>query len=94
MAPPSEQVTWRGQRATARELALAHPDEWVLKPQREGGGNNLYGQDMVRRLEAMMIVGDKSAMYLLSGNGDVIQPDDGAAAIGSGGNYALLDLPA
>lgn len=53
MAPPSEQVTWRGQRATARELALAHPDEWVLKPQREGGGNNLYGQDMVRRLEAM-----------------------------------------
>jgi len=53
MASPLEEVTWRGQRATARELAIAHPDEWVLKPQREGGGNNLYGQEMVRRLEGM-----------------------------------------
>lgn len=43
----------------------------------------------LRRLEAMMIVGDKSALYLLSGVGDVIQPDDGVLAIGSGGNFAL-----
>ncbi len=43
----------------------------------------------LRKLEAMMIVGDKSSLYLLSGVGDVIQPDDGVLAIGSGGNYAL-----
>ena len=43
----------------------------------------------LRRLEAMMIVGDSSALFLLSGAGDVIQPDDGVLAIGSGGNYAL-----
>ena len=43
----------------------------------------------LRRLEAMMIVGGRSGMYLLSGQGDVIQPDDGVLAIGSGGNFAL-----
>jgi ATP-dependent HslUV protease, peptidase subunit HslV len=43
----------------------------------------------LRRLEAMMIVGDKKSLYLLSGSGDVIQPDDGILAIGSGGNFAL-----
>lgn len=43
----------------------------------------------LRRLEAMMIVGDRTGLFLLSGMGDVIQPDDGIAAIGSGGNYAL-----
>ena len=43
----------------------------------------------LRRLEAMMIVGNKDALFLLSGNGDVIQPDDGVLAIGSGGNFAL-----
>lgn len=43
----------------------------------------------LRRLEAMMIVADKTSMFLLSGSGDVIQPDDGVLAIGSGGNYAL-----
>lgn len=43
----------------------------------------------LRKLEAMMIVGDKNSLYLLSGVGDVIQPDDGVLAIGSGGNYAL-----
>ena len=43
----------------------------------------------LRRLEAMLIVADKSTMFLLSGAGDVIQPDDGVLAIGSGGNYAL-----
>jgi ATP-dependent HslUV protease subunit HslV len=44
---------------------------------------------LLRRLEAMLIVLDRSAMFLLSGNGDLIEPDDGIAAIGSGGPYAL-----
>lgn len=43
----------------------------------------------LRRLEAMMLVGDRSSLFLLSGMGDVIQPDDGVLAIGSGGNFAL-----
>ena len=37
----------------------------------------------------MMIVADKTGMYVVSGNGDVIDPDDGVTAIGSGGPYAL-----
>lgn len=44
---------------------------------------------MLRRLEALLIVGDKEKILTLSGNGDVIEPDDGIAAIGSGGSYAL-----
>ena len=43
----------------------------------------------LRRLEAMMIVIDKDVSLLLSGTGDVIEPEDGIIAIGSGGNYAL-----
>lgn len=43
----------------------------------------------MRQLEAMMIVADKTGMLILSGTGEVIDPDDGVAAIGSGGNYAL-----
>ena len=43
----------------------------------------------LRKLEAMMIVADKTGMYVVSGNGDVIDPDDGVTAIGSGGPYAL-----
>lgn len=45
--------------------------------------------NVMRKLEAMMIVADKENIYLLSGTGDVIEPDDGICAIGSGGNYAL-----
>ena len=44
---------------------------------------------ILRRLEAMLIVLDKNATFLLSGNGDLIEPDDGIVAIGSGGPYAL-----
>jgi ATP-dependent HslUV protease subunit HslV len=44
---------------------------------------------ILRRLEAMLIVMDRQATYLLSGNGDLIEPDDGIVAIGSGGSYAL-----
>src|SRR5205823_4989185 len=43
----------------------------------------------LRRLEAMMIAVDKEHLLLVSGTGDVIQPTDGVAAIGSGGAYAL-----
>jgi ATP-dependent HslUV protease subunit HslV len=43
----------------------------------------------LRRLEAMLIVGDGERTFLISGNGDVIEPDDGVIAIGSGGPYAL-----
>ena len=42
----------------------------------------------LRKLEAMLLVADKSKIYLLSGNGDVIEPEKGAIAIGSGGNFA------
>ena len=58
---------------------------------------------MLRRLEAMMIVGDAETLLIVSGNCDVIEPDDGVVAIGSGGSYALAaaralmahtDLPA
>lgn len=47
------------------------------------------GDNAVRKLESMLIVADKSSLLVLSGNGEVIDPDDGVAAIGSGGNYAL-----
>jgi len=43
----------------------------------------------LRRLEAMLIVADRQSTFLLSGTGDLIQPDDGVAAVGSGGPYAL-----
>ena len=44
---------------------------------------------VLRRLEAMLLVGDPNSLLVVSGNGDVIEPDDGIAAIGSGGAYAL-----
>jgi ATP-dependent HslUV protease, peptidase subunit HslV len=53
----------------------------------------------LRRLEAMMIVMDKETTLIISGNGDVLEPEDHIAAIGSGGNYAisaakaLVDMP-
>jgi ATP-dependent HslUV protease subunit HslV len=56
----------------------------------------------LRRLEAMLICADASAIFTLSGAGDVLEPEHGVAAIGSGGSYALaaaralmeFDLPA
>jgi len=58
---------------------------------------------MLRHLEALLVVADAKSSFLLSGNGDVIAPDEGILAIGSGGSYALAaaralikhtDLPA
>ena len=43
----------------------------------------------LRNLEAMMIVADKDVTLILTGNGDVLEPENGICAIGSGGNYAL-----
>ena len=44
---------------------------------------------MLRRLEAMLIVADETSTLILSGNGDVVEPEDSIAAIGSGGMFAL-----
>ena len=47
------------------------------------------GDKAIRQLEAMLIVADKNALLIVSGTGEVIDPDDGVAAIGSGGNFAM-----
>ena len=66
----------REHRGNLRRAAIALAKEWR--------------QDKaLRRLEAMLLVADREVTYLLSGSGDVIEPDDGIAAIGSGGPYAL-----
>ncbi len=44
---------------------------------------------VLRRLDALLIVADAEDSLVISGSGDVVEPDDGAIAIGSGGNYAL-----
>jgi ATP-dependent HslUV protease subunit HslV len=44
---------------------------------------------VLRKLEALLIVADKEQMFIVSGNGEIIEPDDGITAIGSGGTYAL-----
>jgi ATP-dependent HslUV protease subunit HslV len=44
---------------------------------------------LLRRLEAMMIVADRGTTFLLSGTGDLIEPDDGVVAVGSGGPFAM-----
>lgn len=44
---------------------------------------------VLRRLEALLIVGDAESLLIISGNGEIIEPDDGVTAIGSGGSYAL-----
>lgn len=44
---------------------------------------------VLRRLEALLIVADKEHLFTISGNGDVIEPDDGITAIGSGGMFAM-----
>jgi ATP-dependent HslUV protease subunit HslV len=49
----------------------------------------LWRSDKVRKLEAMMITADKDSLLIVSGTGEVIEPEDGICAIGSGGNYAL-----
>ena len=64
---------------------------------------NWRGDQAMRQLDSLMIVANRESMLILSGTGEVIEPDGGVAAIGSGGNYALAaaralmdntDLPA
>ncbi|HRC58684.1 MAG TPA: ATP-dependent protease subunit HslV, partial [Kofleriaceae bacterium] len=66
----------REQRAPLRRAAVDLAKEWRT-------------DRAMRRLEAMLVVADLEGTYILSGSGDVIEPDDGVCAIGSGGPYAL-----
>ena len=50
---------------------------------------DLWRKDNARKLDAMMIVADKENLLIISGTGEVIEPETGVCAIGSGGNYAL-----
>jgi ATP-dependent HslUV protease subunit HslV len=65
-----------GQRSPLRRAAVDLAKEWRT-------------DRALRRLEAMLIVADAESTYILSGSGDVIEPDDGLCAIGSGGPFAL-----
>ena len=49
---------------------------------------------ILHKLEALLLVADSQRILLISGNGEVIEPDDGVLAIGSGGNYALASARA
>lgn len=44
---------------------------------------------ILRRLDALLVVADREHLFILSGSGEIVEPDDGVAAIGSGGPYAL-----
>ena len=66
----------REQRGNLRRAAVELAKDW-------------RSDRVLRRLEAMIIVADREGTYLLSGAGDVIEPDDGICAIGSGGPFAL-----
>jgi len=52
-------------------------------------GKDWRTEKFLRRLEAMMVVADSRSSLVLSGSGDVVEPDDGVVGIGSGGTYAL-----
>ncbi len=92
----NDQVTVGFAGSVADAFALSERFEEMLT---QSGGNleraavNLAREwrtdKALRQLQAMMIVADKTQMLLLSGTGEVIEPDDGVCAIGSGGNYAL-----
>jgi ATP-dependent HslUV protease subunit HslV len=66
----------REQRSPLRRAAVELAKEWRT-------------DRALRRLEAMLLVADARVMYLVSGTGDLIEPDDGVMGIGSGGPYAM-----
>ena len=66
----------RAQRAPLRRAAVDLAKEWRT-------------DRALRKLEAMIVVADEEATFILSGSGDIIEPDDGVCAVGSGGPYAL-----
>ena len=71
----------REQRSPLRRAAVELAKEWRT-------------DRVLRRLEAMIVVADVDNTFILSGSGDVIEPDDGVCAIGSGGAYALASARA
>ncbi len=58
-----DELEWRGQRGKARDLAIAHPDDFVMKPHREGGANNFFGPDMVAQLKTLSV--EESEAFIL-----------------------------
>jgi len=62
-SPLDEEVSWLGKSGPAREVAAAFPADWVLKPYREGGGNNFFDQEMVSRLRTL--TPEESRAYIL-----------------------------
>ena len=66
----------QAQRSPLRRAAVELAKEWRT-------------DRALRRLEAMLVVADADNTFILSGSGDIIEPDDGICAIGSGGSYAL-----
>lgn len=82
MSGLDQTVTFRGQSGTARELALADPESWVLKPSREGGGNNFFGADLVEHLKTLSSEQAKSFILM---EAIVQQPQIGYRAIN--GNF-------
>jgi len=66
----------QSQRSPLRRAAVELAKEWRM-------------DRALRRLEAMLVVADAESTFILSGSGDVIEPDDGVCAIGSGGGFAL-----
>jgi ATP-dependent HslUV protease subunit HslV len=64
-------------------------DAFTLSERFEAKLEEWRSDKMLRKLEAMLIAADKDELLIVSGSGEVISPDDGIAAIGSGGSYAL-----
>lgn len=104
MKPNARKVRTLGGGAVISGFAGATADAFTLferleaKLERHGGqlmraavelAKDWRTDKYLRNLEAMMIVADKEVTLILTGNGDVLEPKDGIAAIGSGGNFAL-----
>ena len=104
MKPNAKKVRQLGDGSVIGGFAGATADAFTLFERLEAKLERTNGQLMraavelakdwrtdkyLRNLEAMMIVADKDVTLILTGNGDVLEPEAGVAAIGSGGNYAL-----
>ncbi len=104
MKGKANKVRWMAEEKVLAGFAGAAADAFTLFEKFEGKleqyNNNLsraavelakeWRTDRIlRRLEASLVVADKECSLLVSGNGDVIEPDDGILSIGSGGPYAL-----
>ena len=74
---------------TEAYLAGASKEVRDLLSQGDAEWRDWRADRLLRRLEAMMIVADRKSTFLLSGTGDLIEPDDGIVAVGSGGPFAM-----